>query len=235
MKPRHLILLIGIPLLIVVTWVALRLTYTLQFFVQPTNVNEPNLQKGNVVFTSILVEPERMDFITYLYDHTKFGKEYHIFRVVGIEGDTVQLRGNTLYVNGRNMDEGMNLKKDYLLPVAVADRLPWPTPANKDESLLQTRMRYFRNDSSLVTLETEGQKEFVAQATMVPGFQPMTAMALEYNIHDWGHPEWTTHDFGPVVVPADHWFVLADNRDHAMDSRFVGFVSRKDFRGTKIW
>lgn len=38
-------------------------------------------------------------------------------------------------------------------------------------------------------------------------------------------------NFGPVVVPAHHYFMLGDNRDNSADSRFIGFVPRERLIG----
>jgi signal peptidase I len=38
-------------------------------------------------------------------------------------------------------------------------------------------------------------------------------------------------NFGPVTVPPDSYFVMGDNRDQSLDSRFWGFVKLNKIRG----
>ncbi len=42
------------------------------------------------------------------------------------------------------------------------------------------------------------------------------------------------NNWGPLVVPAQHYFVLGDNRDNSLDSRYWGFVPDSLVRGSPL-
>lgn len=41
-------------------------------------------------------------------------------------------------------------------------------------------------------------------------------------------------DWGPIVVPADSFFMMGDNRDNSYDGRYWGFLPRDNVRGTPL-
>ena len=40
--------------------------------------------------------------------------------------------------------------------------------------------------------------------------------------------------YGPVTVPADHYFMMGDNRDNSQDSRYWGFMPRSYVKGKAL-
>ncbi len=160
----------------------------------PSGSMRPTILEGDVVFVERVAydwklpltdislrrtgEPRRGDVVTFgsPRDGTRLIK-----RIVAVPGDTVELRGDRLILNGQPA-----------------------TYAPVDE---------------------------VAE-TLVPG----VAVRGLREIEQWGDqrrvvqflPEVRARrDFGPVVVPADQFFMMGDNRDNSEDSRFIGFVPRR--------
>jgi signal peptidase I len=44
----------------------------------------------------------------------------------------------------------------------------------------------------------------------------------------------TAHNWGPIVVPPDSYWVMGDNRDSSWDSRFWGFLPRSHIEGRPL-
>ena len=45
----------------------------------------------------------------------------------------------------------------------------------------------------------------------------------------------TLDDWGPLVVPSNHLFMLGDNRYDSKDGRYWGFVPRENVRGRPVF
>jgi signal peptidase I len=150
------------------------------FFVQafkiPSSSMEPTLLVGDhllvnrlsyvvkVPFTDIVMlnlgKPERGDVVVFRYPVDR-SKDF-IKRVIAREGETVEIKGKAIYVNGRKIDD------------------PWG--------------HFVDNE-------------------LVPGF----LSPKDY--------------LGPVKVPKGYYFVMGDNRDRSLDSRFWGYVHHGDLVG----
>jgi len=104
--------------------------------------------------------PDRGDIIVFMFpeDETKD----FIKRVVGLPGETVEIRNKKVYINGRLMSEPFTQHVD---PGVIAHQI-----------------------------------------------QPRD-------------------NLGPLVVPPDSYFVMGDNRDQSLDSRFWGYVKREKVKG----
>lgn len=123
-------------------------------------------------------EPGQGDVVVFTPPHEP-GRSY-VKRVVGLGGDTLQMKDKALFLNGRRVHE------------------PYARHEDGAGDAVHPAMRW--------------------QARHLAGAPP-----ARY------HP--TRDNWGPLVVPAGHLFVLGDNRDNSEDSRYWGFVPRSAVRG----
>lgn len=171
----------------------------------PTGSMKPTILEGDVVFVNKLAYDLKVPFTTQRVAHwgdpargdvvVCFAPDTGtrlVKRVIGTPGDTIELRNETLFING--------VRQSYS-----------PLPANA---------------SGVGDLEpTERSTALFAREQFTDGdttrFHSVMALPTRPALRN----------FGPVTVPAGGYFMMGDNRDNSHDSRFFGFVPRREIVG----
>lgn len=130
-----------------------------------------------------------------------------IKRVIGLPGDSIELRDGEVILNGRP------LARHRIAPVAIAVSPNSPC----------------RTVAAALPHEEDGACLYPAWRETLPGGP--SYIVLDQVDHG------PADDFGPVTVPQGHVFMMGDNRDDSLDSRFpaaaggVGMVPVEDLVG----
>jgi signal peptidase I len=160
-------------------------TFVVQAFKIPTGSMENNLLIGDHLLVNKFVfgptptslerallsvkDVARRDVVVFKYPEQP-DRDF-IKRVIGLPGETVEVREKRVYINGKRLDEPY---VHYLEPPAAPSEL-------HEVTSFDVRERY-----------------------------------------------------GPVTVPAGHYFVMGDNRDNSQDSRYWGFLPRDYIKGKAL-
>lgn len=105
-------------------------------------------------------------------------------RLMGMPGDTIEMRAKVFYVNGEPLDEPYVQHLD-----SRDDGHPW----------------------------MEWQRDYLLPGASNGRYTP------------------TRDNWGPLVVPPEHYFMLGDNRDTSLDSRYWGFLEGWRLEGRAVF
>ena len=158
--------------------------------------------------------PSRGDIVVFVPPAHE--QEDYVKRVIGLPGDTIELREGQLILNGRPVRE------TKVAPVAI------PVSANSP-------CRHVGEIGISVAM-TDGP------SCSYPAYRETLPNGASYTIFD-QIPDSAGDDFGPAKVPAGRLFLMGDNRDDSLDSRFstqeggIGFVPVENLvgRGTILF
>ena len=141
--------------------------------------------------------PERGDIVVLEHPVTRID---YIKRVIGLPGDTIQLTNGELSINGKPVKREVQ----PLLAIPVDPNLP-----SGDSSL-----------DRFITRGADGREmlELPIVRETLPG-------GATFDTIDMG-PGYTTDDYGPVKVPADHLFLMAPSPFWLVSTRLSALPSR---------
>lgn len=161
--------------------------------------------------------PERGDVV--IFKHPIDRSDY-IKRVIGLPGDEVQVIGGVLHLNGTAV------KREK-----IADFVQQVDQGMIDSARKSGRMSPCAI-SSLLGTASDGKA-----VCRYPRYRETLPSGASYDVLDFQYTQ-EADDTPPFTVPEDHIFLMGDNRDNSLDSRFpasagqgVGIVSQEDLVG----
>jgi signal peptidase I len=181
-RSMSVVIFAGIGVVFLIAMVTAKMFF-IDYYRIPQNGMYPGLPAGSYILTAKrpyadAASVKRGDVVVFM--HEENGNRYNlVWRVVGLPGETIEVSGESLLING--------------------------------EAVKRQQVR--RSDSETVLREQIGDVSYQVALQPSPAKMPPDVS---------------------VTVPADHFFVMGDNRLGARDSRYFGPIPFGSIIGKKL-
>lgn len=208
------------PVLLVIVVVR---TYTFEPFNIPSESMFPQLTQGDVVLvykssysikfpltnTSLvdIRDPKRGEVAVFKYPINPH--VYFIKRIIGVPGDVLVWKGDSLFVNGHKIQR-IDIQGAESQAARIGERYSWEMNGDrkyKIRRLSDDDSKRFDQTSTFLKMRTD---------------QLFASKGIGLDEH---------RDYLQIAIPEGYFFVMGDNRDESSDSRDWGLVSRDNFVG----
>jgi signal peptidase I len=133
----------------------------------------------------------------------------------------------------------------------IVNKMEFAPTATALERALMPHRAIRRGDVIVFKYPEDPERDFIKRVIGLPGEtlevrdkrviidgKPIDEPYVHYLQPAAGASEITSFDvrdrYGPVTIPAGHYFVMGDNRDNSQDSRYWGFLPRSYIKGKAL-
>jgi len=214
------VVILSVAIGIVVLWVAARYTHVFETYNISTTSNRPTFEPNTMVYASRLKKPDYNSFVVF----KQANGDVWVFRCIAKGGDMVEMRNTKVYLNGKLLYEPYAYNEYYISQkqldsiAGYIEQYKYPVRALTDSiRTIEMTANDVKNYHLNLKLATEPKGS--PDKNIFGDFQ-----VLKYNVDN----------IGPIKVPENTYFLLGDDRHNAMDSRYIGFISKNDVISTVI-